>query len=65
MGKRQHTEKADVLQGTLILLVLRTLDALGPLHLEAGDVDPGEPPHIHPVGRQAPQQTFRSVMAVP
>jgi transcriptional regulator len=24
--------KADVLQGTLILLVLRTLDALGPLH---------------------------------
>ena len=25
-------EKADVLQGTLILLVLRTLDALGPLH---------------------------------
>lgn len=27
-----HTEKADVLQGTLILLVLRTLDALGPMH---------------------------------
>ena len=27
-----HTEKADVLQGTLILLVLRTLEALGPLH---------------------------------
>ena len=27
-----RTEKADVLQGTLILLVLRTLDALGPLH---------------------------------
>ena len=25
-------EKADVLQGTLILLVLRTLEALGPLH---------------------------------
>ncbi len=25
-------EKADVLQGTLILLVLRTLDVLGPLH---------------------------------
>ncbi|MGH9662034.1 MAG: helix-turn-helix transcriptional regulator, partial [Bryobacteraceae bacterium] len=24
--------KADVLQGTLILLVLRTLKALGPLH---------------------------------
>jgi PadR family transcriptional regulator, regulatory protein PadR len=30
--KNEHTEKADVLQGTLILLVLRTLDALGPLH---------------------------------
>lgn len=28
----ERTEKADVLQGTLILLVLRTLDALGPLH---------------------------------
>ena len=27
-----NTDKADVLQGTLILLVLRTLDALGPLH---------------------------------
>ena len=27
-----RTDKADVLQGTLILLVLRTLDALGPLH---------------------------------
>ena len=27
-----HTDKADVLQGTLILLVLRTLEALGPLH---------------------------------
>jgi PadR family transcriptional regulator, regulatory protein PadR len=26
------TDKADVLQGTLILLVLRTLDALGPTH---------------------------------
>ncbi len=25
-------DKADVLQGTLILLVLRTLDALGPMH---------------------------------
>ena len=25
-------EKTDVLQGTLILLVLRTLEALGPLH---------------------------------
>jgi transcriptional regulator len=31
MNKRQ-AEKADVLQGTLILLVLRTLEALGPLH---------------------------------
>jgi PadR family transcriptional regulator PadR len=30
--KHQPPEKADVLQGTLILLVLRTLDALGPLH---------------------------------
>jgi PadR family transcriptional regulator PadR len=28
----KRSEKADVLQGTLILLVLRTLDALGPLH---------------------------------
>ncbi len=27
-----QTDKADVLQGTLILLVLRTLEALGPLH---------------------------------
>jgi transcriptional regulator len=27
-----RADKADVLQGTLILLVLRTLDALGPLH---------------------------------
>jgi PadR family transcriptional regulator PadR len=30
--KNQRAEKADVLQGTLVLLVLRTLDALGPLH---------------------------------
>ena len=30
--KTRATEKSDVLQGTLILLVLRTLDALGPLH---------------------------------
>src|SRR5215468_7979046 len=29
MGK---SDKADVLQGTLILLVLRTLQTLGPLH---------------------------------
>ena len=27
-----NNDKADVLQGTLILLVLRTLEALGPLH---------------------------------
>jgi transcriptional regulator len=27
-----HRDKADVLQGTLTLLVLRTLDALGPQH---------------------------------
>ena len=27
-----QTAKADLLQGTLILLVLRTLEALGPLH---------------------------------
>lgn len=30
--KSGPADKADVLQGTLILLVLRTLDALGPLH---------------------------------
>lgn len=30
--KREGTAKADVQQGTLILLVLRTLQALGPLH---------------------------------
>jgi transcriptional regulator len=28
----KRAEKTDVLQGTLILLVLRTLEALGPLH---------------------------------
>jgi PadR family transcriptional regulator, regulatory protein PadR len=28
----ERIDKADVLQGTLILLVLRTLEALGPLH---------------------------------
>jgi transcriptional regulator len=28
----ERTDKADLLQGTLILLVLRTLEALGPLH---------------------------------
>lgn len=30
--RSRHADKADVLQGTLILLVLRTLEALGPLH---------------------------------
>jgi transcriptional regulator len=30
--KSERIDKADVLQGTLILLVLRTLDALGPQH---------------------------------
>jgi transcriptional regulator len=30
--KNTGVDKADVLQGTLILLVLRTLEALGPLH---------------------------------
>jgi transcriptional regulator len=30
--KRASPDKTDVLQGTLILLVLRTLQALGPLH---------------------------------
>lgn len=30
--KNDRNEKTDLLQGTLILLVLRTLDALGPLH---------------------------------
>jgi transcriptional regulator len=30
--KQRRSDKTDVLQGTLILLVLRTLDALGPQH---------------------------------
>lgn len=30
--ENSRMEKADVLQGTLVLLVLRTLEALGPLH---------------------------------
>jgi len=30
--KQEQPARADVLQGTLVLLVLRTLDALGPLH---------------------------------
>lgn len=32
MNKSGRGNKADVLQGTLILLVLRTLETLGPLH---------------------------------
>jgi transcriptional regulator len=32
MKKKVDSDKADVLQGTLILLVLRTLDVLGPMH---------------------------------
>jgi PadR family transcriptional regulator, regulatory protein PadR len=30
--RNDGADKADVLQGTLILLVLRTLEALGPMH---------------------------------
>src|SRR5579863_4073033 len=30
--KNQAADKTDVLQGTLVLLVLRTLEVLGPLH---------------------------------
>src|SRR5580704_16784990 len=30
--KHEAEDKADILQGTLILLVLRTIEALGPLH---------------------------------
>lgn len=30
--RTERADKADVLQGTLILLVLRTLEVLGPLH---------------------------------
>lgn len=32
MKAKRNNDKSDVLQGTLILLVLRTLEALGPLH---------------------------------
>jgi PadR family transcriptional regulator, regulatory protein PadR len=32
MGSNNRQSKSEVLQGTLILLVLRTLEALGPLH---------------------------------
>lgn len=31
-GKTNTTKKADVLQGTLDLMILKTLQALGPLH---------------------------------
>ena len=31
-GKLHEAEKPDVLQGTLALMVLKTLDVLGPLH---------------------------------
>lgn len=32
MSKRQTHEKTDVWQGTLALMVLKTLEAMGPLH---------------------------------
>jgi transcriptional regulator len=32
MANRERAEKADVLQGTLDLMVLQTLSTLGPLH---------------------------------
>jgi transcriptional regulator len=32
MGERERESKSDVLQGTLDLMVLQTLDAMGPLH---------------------------------
>jgi transcriptional regulator len=32
MSKRKETDKADILQGTLDLMVLKTLDTLGPTH---------------------------------
>jgi PadR family transcriptional regulator, regulatory protein PadR len=31
-GARVHTDKSEVLQGTLDLMILKTLHALGPLH---------------------------------
>jgi PadR family transcriptional regulator, regulatory protein PadR len=31
-GARGHTDKSEVLQGTLELMILKTLHALGPLH---------------------------------
>jgi hypothetical protein len=35
----ERADKGDVLQGTLILLVLRTIEALGPRRLEADVVN--------------------------
>jgi len=32
MGERERENKSDILQGTLDLMVLQTLDAMGPLH---------------------------------
>jgi transcriptional regulator len=32
MGERERESKSDILQGTLDLMVLQTLDAMGPLH---------------------------------
>jgi PadR family transcriptional regulator, regulatory protein PadR len=32
MGERERDSKSDILQGTLDLMVLQTLDAMGPLH---------------------------------
>ena len=32
MGEREREGKPDILQGTLDLMVLQTLDAMGPLH---------------------------------
>src|SRR6202007_1167594 len=31
-GRNMHTEKSELLQGTLDLMILKTLYALGPLH---------------------------------
>src|SRR6184192_4690821 len=32
MSQGRHQNKADILQGTLDLMVLKTLDAMGPMH---------------------------------
>jgi PadR family transcriptional regulator PadR len=32
MGERERETKSDIMQGTLDLMVLQTLDAMGPLH---------------------------------